>query len=461
MDPHRQISGWLLSGIGCLLLAAGCSGGDPVKDNAQTDANATPAALVEVVAASPLTGGDQVVATGTFRRERELALAFPVNGVLIAMNVREGDRVSQGALLAAIDPAQVDARIAQAQPGVAQAAAGIGQATGQANAALAQVEAAQARAVAATADVARANSVLAQAQASFELARSDYNRDATLAAQGFVSPARIESARTRLDVASANVEAARTGVQAARASADAARAAISQARAGAGAAGAGIQAATGATRAAQAGVQAAAFDRSKARLVAPSDGVILSRSAEPGEVIAPGRAVLTLSDETSPLILRLPVSDRDVARIARGDRATIRIDALGRDVEGRVIRVAEQADPRTAAFDVDVAVDQTAGIRTGFIAEARLIASAGVPVAPGSQTIPAEALLEAVDGAATLYVLAADRQTARLVRVGFGGFRDGQALVTGLAPGTLVITRGGGFVSNGARVEVTGGSRAP
>jgi multidrug efflux pump subunit AcrA (membrane-fusion protein) len=460
VQQSRSVFGARLAGIGLVLVVAGCGGGQgsPEKSGAGNEA---PAALVEVVAARPVTGSNQVVATGTFRRERELALSFPINGVLIALNVREGDRVEQGGLLAAIDPTQVDARIAQAQAGVAQAAAGIGQATGQANAALAQVEAAQARAAAASADVARATAGLAQAQASLELAQSDYNRDATLAAQGFVSPARIEAARTRLDVARASAEAARTGVEAARASAEAARAGISQARAGAGAAGAGIQAATGATRAAQAGVAAAAFDRGRARLLAPSAGVILSRSAEPGEVIAPGRSVLTLSDETSPLILRTPVSDRDVARIARGDAASIRIEALGREVTGRVVRVAQQADPRTGAFDVDLAVDQTAGIRTGFLAEARVVASAGPPLGVASQTIPAEALLEATDGAATLYVLAADRRTARLVRVGFSGFRDGQAVVTGLAPGTLVITRGGGFVSNGARVEVTGTGGKP
>jgi multidrug efflux pump subunit AcrA (membrane-fusion protein) len=258
-------------------------------------------------------------------------------------------------------------------------------------------------------------------------------------------------------VARAGLDAARTGVDAARASANAARAGVGQAEAGAGAAAAGIRAATGATSAAQAGVRAAAFDRSKARLLAPAAGVIIARAAEPGEVVAAGRPVLTLSDETSPLVLRTPLSDRDVARVAIGDAALIRVDALGRDVTGRVSRIGRQADPRTGAFDIDITVEESVGIRTGFIAEARLLAASLQPAPAGQTRIPAEALLEAADGSATLFVLARDRRTARLVRVGFAGFQEGSALVTGLAPGALVITRGGGFLSDGAPVEVTGG----
>lgn len=446
-----------------LLLAAACGGGDDAAAGDKAGAPAPPgnaadaadAVVVAVVAARPVNGGADIVGTGSIRRERELELSFRIPGIIRQINFREGDLVSRGALVAAIDATSVDAAILQAQANVAQASAGVGQAAEQARAAAASIEAAQANAGRATADVARARAQLAQAEADLAQARNDFQRDATLAERGFVSPARLESRQTRVNVAEATVTAARTGVDAARAGAEAAQSGVVQARAGAGAAVAGINAATGRVSAANAGVQAASFDRGSSRLVAPADGVILQRLAEPGEVTAPGQPVLLLGDETSPLIVRVPLSDRDVARVSRGDPARVRISSLGIITTGEVIRVAERADPRTGAFDVDVRLTgSVAGVKTGFFAEVSLLGTAGDLAPAGVQTIPAEALIEAGEGTASLFVLMADRRTVRRVEVRFRGFRGEEALVEGLRPGTLVVTAGGGYVSDGATVTV-------
>lgn len=445
-----------------LLLAAACGGGTSDTKDGKAEA-AAPArgdeagesVVVAVVAARPVNGGADIVGTGSIRRERELELSFRIPGIIRQINFREGDLVSRGALVAAIDATSVDAAILQAQANVAQASAGVGQAAEQARAAAASIEAAQANAGRATADVARARAQLAQAEADLAQARNDFQRDATLAERGFVSPARLESRQTRVNVAEATVTAARTGVDAARAGAEAAQSGVVQARAGAGAAVAGIDAATGRVSAANAGVQAASFDRGSSRLVAPADGVILQRLAEPGEVTAPGQPVLLLGDETSPLIVRVPLSDRDVARVSRGDPARVRITSLGIITTGEVIRVAERADPRTGAFDVDVRLTgSVAGVKTGFFAEVTLLGTAGDLTPAGVQTIPAEALIEAGEGTASLFVLMADRRTVRQVEVRFRGFRGEEALVEGLLPGTLVVTAGGGYVTDGATVTV-------
>ena len=217
---------------------------------------------------------------------------------------------------------------------------------------------------------------------------------------------------------------------------------------------AGVRAAAGRAQAAQAGVNAAAFDRRWARLVSPASGVVLTRLAEPGEVTGPGQPILILADEQSPLILRTPISDRDVARVKVGDAARVRIAAIGADITGQVSRVAERADPRTGAFDVDVRVASNGQIKTGFFAEARILATAGDMAPVGQVLIPAEALIEARNGVASVYVLGADNKTVKRMQIGFVAFRGGEAIVTGLAIGAPIVTAGGGYVSDGAAVTV-------
>jgi multidrug resistance efflux pump len=450
--------------------AEGAKGKAEAQATAQGESEAV---LVEVVSATPVTGGADIVATGAFKREREIDLSFRISGVLRQINFREGDLVSRGALVAAIDPTQVQAQIAQAQAQAMQAGAGIGQAQEQARAATSAIlsaQAGQSQALAnagqAQAGISRAEASLAQARADLANARRELERDQTLANRGFVSPARLDSRQTRLDVAEASVRAAEAGVVAARQTAAAANAGISasqagvtQAQASAGAAVAGIRAASGRAQAADAGVSAAAFDRRWASLIAPVSGIVLTRSAEPGEITAPGQPILTLADETSALILRAPVSDRDVARIRIGDPATLRVAAISADLTGEVSRVAERADPRTGAFDVDIRVAQAGSVKTGFFAEARILGTRGVGpdnnlAPPGQTLVPAEALLEATNGKASLFVLQANKTRVRKTQVNFLGFKDGAAIVSGLPAGALVVTAGGAYVSEASLVRV-------
>ena len=78
---------------------------------------------------------------------------------------------------------------------------------------------------------------------------------------------------------------------------------------------------------ARADLQTATVNQQYARIVAPSNGVILRRTAEPGELVSTGAPVLTLGSRTSGTIIRASLPDRDVVRVRIGDRATVRVDA--------------------------------------------------------------------------------------------------------------------------------------
>lgn len=207
-----------------------------------------------------------------------------------------------------------------------------------------------------------------------------------------------------------------------------------------------------AVRAAEAALSSAAFDRRWAQLTAPASGVILQRTAQSGEVVQPGQAILRMADETSPLVLRAPLSDRDVAQLKIGDAASISLDSLpGLALPGRVARIGRAAGPLTGAVEVEIELPSRPDLRSGQIATAQLAIHPAATLA--FDRIPAEAILEA--NGRTAFVLTLDAQSrVRRRSVGFAGFDGDDALVSGLPAASRVVTAGAGFVSEGEAVRV-------
>jgi len=211
--------------------------------------------------------------------------------------------------------------------------------------------------------------------------------------------------------------------------------------------------------AAQAANAAAAFDRRWTRLVAPTDGVVLARVAQVGEVVQPGQTVLSLADVRSPLVLRAPLPDRDAARLRIGAPATVTLDALpGEALAGRVSRIAQRAGAQSGAIEFEVTLPERPGLRSGLIARARLAVAGGSTGAYGR--LPAEAVLEADKAQAYVMLYDAARGVARKTPIRFAGFDGDEALVAGLPRGAKVVTAGAGFISDGQRVTVVAPLRA-
>jgi HlyD family secretion protein len=142
------------------------------------------------------------------------------------------------------------------------------------------------------------------------------------------------------------------------------------------------RAASSEVAAASAGVAAAVATRDELTIVAPEDGIVLSRYANPGEVLNTGTPILSLGLVRRPWI-RAYVGDHYVGRIKVGQAATVRVDAYpGRDFAGHIVEIASQAEftPRVALTERERA-DLVFGIKVEPAdgdAEGRL--KAGMPV---------------------------------------------------------------------------------
>ena len=204
--------------------------------------------------------------------------------------------------------------------------------------------------------------------------------------------------------------------------------------------------------AALAAVDSAGFQQRNARIVAPGDGVILARLAEPGQVVAVGTPVLSLGEEGSGYVLRVPVPDRQAALLVEGAPATVRIEALGgAPVTGRVIEIAGRADRATGTFMVEIVLPQDRRLKSGQFASVDIVA--GGPTQK-KLAVPPAAIFAARAGQAFVYVLPPGSDRLALRRIAIDEVDDGGVGVTGgIAPGEWVAVSGVDRLGDGQRIR--------
>jgi multidrug efflux system membrane fusion protein len=215
-----------------------------------------------------------------------------------------------------------------------------------------------------------------------------------------------------------------------------------------------LQNATTAVEVATAGAAGAAFNEEHATIRAPAAGKILRRLAENDELVTAGAPVLILRAAGRGWVLRAGVSDRDVVRVALGDRARLTFDALPEQTfSATVAEIAEGSTPVTGSYELELRVEPAAApLRSGLIGQAVI-----QPVATATHAfIPLEALQEGDGTRAFVFVPGsadARRVERRVVTV---AFVDGgrAAISAGLDGVTAVVTDGADRLSPGASVQL-------
>ena len=173
-------------------------------------------------------------------------------------------------------------------------------------------------------------------------------------------------------------------------------------------------------------------------LVAPFDGVINTVSAAAGDIVDTSASVVTLAD-LSTMWVQANVSERDAAAVHTGEAVTLRIDAYAdRQFTGRVIDVADQADPNTGTVAIRCEVPNADGaLRANMFATVDIEA----PLGHDSVLVP-DAALQDVNGKTVVFVPAGNGHfTWREVHTGFAAHGTTE-IVSGLAAGTPVVADG-------------------
>ena len=328
---------------------------------------------------------DGVVAVSGRIEGDDSAVAPKTTGRILEVRVREGDTVNAGDTIAVLDDAQVRAREDQARATLLEAEAkgkaaqeqiavlqeqfeqsrlGLGQSKLDTEGRVRQAEA----------DLATAQSELARQEAAYQIAAFDKEAYTRLAKSGAVSERQGLQASTTADQQAAVVTASKRRVEAAQAALTTAQASLSNpsvresqvalVRRQIAQQGAEVASAAAQTQQARAQLAEAEANRQDLIVKAPFSGTVVTRAAEPGEVVTAGTAVVTLLD-LNKVYLRGFVPEGEIGKVKVGQAARVYLDSDPRKpVDAYVSRIDPQATftPENTYFRDD-RVKQVVGLK--------------------------------------------------------------------------------------------------
>ena len=241
----------------------------------------------------------------------EIRLAAKVGGRLLEAPLEEGNTVAAGEIVARLETVDAEHQLAQAR---------------------AKVEAADAQlrlllAGTRAEDLRRAEDQMAQAQAELDAARRDLDRLSGLAERGSATEKSRDDAATRKEIAESAVAAARAELD----------------KLVAGPRRQEIEAARAQRASAEAMVAAVEQQITDATVLAPTDGVVTTRVAEPGEILPPGATIAVLTDLARPW-LTVWIDEPSLSQVIIGQQVTVHIDGSDRTFGGRVSFVSPVAE---------------------------------------------------------------------------------------------------------------------
>jgi HlyD family secretion protein len=272
--------------------------------------------LVTLAACGGPNRPNEIVLTGSVESD-PVRISPLVGGRLLELHAVEGAKVKAGDAIARIDPADLELQLKQAETAIRAAEAQLALILKGAR----------------SEDLATAREQVTQAEIAAEKFERERARLARLYKEGSISSKDLDDMTVQADRAKSQLEQARKQFEKAQTGArkeeiEAVRAARDQAAA------------------------AADILRKKiadCQVVAPRDGTVLHRLAEPGEVVAPGATLATIADLATVKISAF-VTEADLGFVSLGMAAEVRTDSHpGKTFAATVSRIADEAEftPKT------------------------------------------------------------------------------------------------------------------
>jgi HlyD family secretion protein len=336
-----------------------------------------------------------------------------ITGRVAQVLVVEGARVQKGDALLRLESDELTAAHAQAVAADRQAAARLAglRSTGRAAASATQ----------------------AQADATLRAAQAELTRVEQLVTQGYVSGSRLDDARRAVEVAQAQQASARAQTLA---NADT---------------GTDLLQAKAQLALALAATQSARARLAQAVVLAPADAKVLVREVEPGQIVQPGKALMSLA-LAGPTQLRAQVDERFLDQLQVGQPAAVVADAfVTQRFAARVLSIAPAVDAQRGAVEVKFTLLQAP---PAFLREDMTLS---VEVETGRReralVLPLAAIQSSPpDGSTTVLVSADGKAKARAVRLGLRTL-DAAEVLDGLSVGDRVLM--GAALRDGQRVRAT------
>lgn len=216
--------------------------------------------------------------------------------------------------------------------------------------------------------------------------------------------------------------------------------------------------------------KSAEFNRSHSQIRATSNGYVLRKLANEGQLVQAGTPIFETNGAASGnWLLRVDLSNKQWAAIQAQDKATIEIESVpGKTFEGTVVRKTEGLNQTSGTFKADIRLNgvKPAAIAYGMFGKATIEPAGGkmknqanggdgaTATNNGPWAIPYEALMEG-DGSTGYVFITNDNKTAKKITVTIGGMEKDQVIITkGLEQAGALIISGSAYLTDGSPISV-------
>src|SRR5882724_11852236 len=327
----------------------------------------------------PLTAA--VSATGNLNAVITVQVGSQVSGQIKELLVDFNSIVKKDQVIARIDPDIFLAKVNQAKADVESARATVLNQEAQVERARADVENARAA-------LAESKAQTAKAQVAVVDAKRDFDRKTELFARKLIARSDLDSSQAGHDSAIAQVDAAKAHDQALGSAIQSATAQLRVVQAMLVSARAQVDQKTAALKQAQ-------VDLDHTTILAPVNGVVVSRQVDVGQTVAASLqapVLFTIAQDLTKMQVETSVDEADIGRLKLEDRATFTVDAFpGETFAGMVtqIRKAPQVVQNVVTYTVIVGVENPSGkLMPGMTANVKLV----VAQKPSALKVPNAAL---------------------------------------------------------------------
>lgn len=204
-------------------------------------------------------------------------------------------------------------------------------------------------------------------------------------------------------------------------------------------------------RVAEASLRELQARNARLNIYAPTGGLVLTRSVEPGQTVSAGSQPLFTIAQGGEMEMLARLGEEDLAKIAVGTPVTVTPVGLDRSYTGQVWQIEPTIDPQTRQGTARVALAYAPGLRPGGFASA--VINSGTVVAP---MLPESAVMSDDKGNYVYIVGKDDKVVRRGVTTGMVTER-GIAIASGLTGRERVVLRAGGFLNPGEKVKPKAG----
>ena len=347
-----------------------------------------------------------VVASGHVQSPHRVDIGAQITATVARVPVAEGQTVAAGTLLIELLSADLQAAERQADIAVQQAQAKLRQ--------LLEVQAPV------------AEQALRQAQATQANAQSAFKRSQDLFKQGFIGQAALDEARKSADLADAQLRSAHKQLDTTAAS------------------GSDYAMASTAVDQARAAAQVAHARAGYASIRSPVDGVLIARNVEAGDVVQPGKVLMTLSPKGKTQIV-IAVDEKNLHLIALGQQALVSADAYPHErFKAEISYIAPAVDAQRGSVEVRLRVPEPPAYL-----KHEMTVSIDVAAAQRANIvlIPADTLRDALSATPWVMVVRDGETRRQNVTLGLRGtgkveVREGVAAGEALLPAAATISEG-------------------